>query len=104
MARAEVPPRATEQLEPPREGQGTPMPWKNNSGGGWQGGGGRGPWGQGPSGPGGGPRPPSLEELLKKSQDRFKGVLPGGGWGAKGVLLVIGLVIVAWLASGFYRV
>jgi len=80
------------------------MPWKNSSGGGgWQGGGGgRGPWGQGPSG--GGPRPPSLEELLKKSQDRFKGVLPGGGWGAKGITLVIGLVIAAWLVSGFYRV
>src|SRR5258706_23779 len=49
------------------------MPWKNNSGGGWQGGGGgnRGPWGQGPSG--GGPRPPHLEELVQNSQDRFQG-------------------------------
>jgi modulator of FtsH protease HflK len=82
------------------------MPWKNNSGGGgWQGGGGRGPWGQGPGGgSGGGPRPPSLEELLKKSQDRFKGVLPSGGWGSKGIMLLVGLVIAFWLASGFYRV
>jgi modulator of FtsH protease HflK len=78
------------------------MPWKNN-GGGWQGGGGRGPWGQGPGG-GGGPRPPSLEELLRKSQDRFKGVLPSGGWGGKGVVLLIVLVVAFWMLSGFYRV
>ena len=85
-------------------GKGTQaMPWKNNSGGGgWQGGG-RGPWGQG-SGGGGGPRPPSLEELLRKGQDRFKGVLPGGSWGGKGVALVVALVIAFWMASGFYRV
>src|SRR5258708_4105548 len=66
----------------PREGR-SRMPWKNNSGG---------------------PRPPCLEELLRKGQDRFKGVLPGGGWGAKGVALVIALVIAFWMASGFYRV
>jgi modulator of FtsH protease HflK len=85
----------------PLEGQ-VAMPWKNN-GGGWQGGGGRGPWGQGPGG-GGGPRPPSLEELLRKSQDRFKGVLPSGGWGGKGVVLLVVLVIAFWMLSGFYRV
>ncbi|MDP6345414.1 MAG: FtsH protease activity modulator HflK [Alphaproteobacteria bacterium] len=88
------------------------MPWSNQGGGGgggggggrgggWQGGG-RGPWGQGPQG--GGPQPPNLEELLRKGQDRFKGVLPGGSWGGRGLLL-IGLVLIgAWLASGFYRV
>jgi len=86
------------------------MPWKNNSGGGgWQGGGtggggNRGPWGQGPSGGGGGPRPPSLEELLRKGQDRFKGALPSGGWGAKGIILLGLVVVVAWLFTGLYRV
>ena len=57
-----------------REGAG--MPWSNNSGGGgWKGGGG--PWGGGPQQRG--PQPPDLEELLKRSQDRLRNVLPGGG-------------------------
>ena len=79
------------------------MPWNNQGGGGggWQGGG-RGPWGQGPQG--GGPRPPDLEELLRRGQDRFKGILPGGRWGNKGLLLVILVAIVIWFASGFFRV
>jgi membrane protease subunit HflK len=84
------------------------MPWNNQGGGndgggdgGWQGGG-RGPWGQGPKR--GGPQPPNLEELLKKGQDRFKGALPGGRWGGKGIALLVLVVIAAWMASGFYRV
>ena len=95
------------------------MPWSNQSGGGgpWKGGGnnGGGPWGSG-GGDGGGPwgggpsrgggNPPDLEELLKRTQDRVKTVLPGGGGGlgALGVLIVIGLGIVGWLATGLYRV
>ncbi len=85
-------------------------PWKgggNNGGGPWGGGGGDGggPWGGGPS-RGGGGNPPDLEELLKRTQDRVKTVLPGGGGGlgALGVLIVIGLGIVGWLATGLYRV
>ena len=87
------------------------MPWNNQGGGsggdsgggggGWQGGG-RGPWGGG--GGGGGGQPPNLEELLRKGQDRFKGALPGGNWGARGIILVFLVLVVAWLASGFYRV
>ena len=87
------------------------MPWSNqgggSSGGGgggdWQGGG-RGPWGQGGGGGGGGGQPPNLEELLRKGQDRFKGVLPGGKWGGKGIFLILLVLIAAWFASGFYRV
>ncbi len=58
------------------------MPWSNQSGGGgWKGGNG-GPWGQGPRNTGGGgSNPPDLEELLKRSQDRLRRVLPGGGGG-----------------------
>ena len=61
------------------------MPWDNNTGGPWGGGGDNGsgnrggPWGSGPKKPGGGSQPPDLEELLKKSQDRLKNVLPSGG-------------------------
>lgn len=84
------------------------MPW-NNQGGGWQGGGGRGPWGGPPpggsgGGGGGGPTPPNLEELLRKGQDSVKGFLPGGGWGVRGVALVVLGVLVVWGLSGFYRV
>jgi membrane protease subunit HflK len=53
------------------------MPW-SNQGGGWKGGGGGGgggPWGSGPSGG----HQPDLEELLKRSQDRLKQVMPGSG-------------------------
>ncbi|MBM3490138.1 MAG: FtsH protease activity modulator HflK [Alphaproteobacteria bacterium] len=73
------------------------MPWTN------EGGSGRGPWGQGPSG--GGMQPPNLEELLKRGQDRFKGMLPGGvGWGGRGIAVLVLLAVVGWLFSGFYRV
>jgi membrane protease subunit HflK len=58
------------------------MPW-SNQGGGWKGGGG-GPWGSGPSGGG---QQPDLEELLKRSQDRLKQVIPGSG--VPGPLIVL---------------
>ena len=60
------------------------MPWSTQSGGGCKGGGG--PWGQGPSG---GPhQQPDLEELLKRSQDKLKQVMPGGG-GPPGLLVFL---------------
>ncbi|MDP6066781.1 MAG: FtsH protease activity modulator HflK [Alphaproteobacteria bacterium] len=83
------------------------MSWRNQ-GGGWQGGGGGGggggPWGQGPGGGGGGPQPPDLEELLRKGQDRFRGLLPSGGGGLRGIALIVLILIAVWGASGFYRV
>ena len=94
------------------------MPWSNQSGGGWKGGSGgpwgngggnQGPWGNGPQrggGGGGGGNPPDLEELLKRSQDRLRTVLPGGGGnlGAKGIVLAVIIAVVVWLVTGFYRV
>src|SRR5690606_30518436 len=71
------------------------MPWQNNSGG-------RNPWGQG-SGGGRGNEPPNLEDLLRRGQDRLKDALPGG-FGGRGLFIIIGLVIVAWLATGLYTV
>ncbi len=82
------------------------MPWTNQSGG--NGGGPwrptQGPWGQGPSGPGGGPTPPDLEDLLRRLQERLRGVLPGGGFGGVGILIALLAVVLIWLASGFYTV
>jgi len=78
------------------------MPWKNQSGGPW-GGGPRGPWGQGPQS--GGPTPPDLEELIRRSQDKLKSMLPGGGsFGGRGGLLLTVALLVVWMLSGFYRV
>jgi membrane protease subunit HflK len=74
------------------------MPWNNQSGGGRRGGGGGGPWGQGPSG---GPhQQPDLEELLKRSQDRLKQVIPGGG--APPGLAIFLIMLVAALAIAYY--
>lgn len=82
------------------------MPWSNQSGGGggWQGGGGnRGPWGQGPSGGGG--QPPDLDELIRKGQEKLREILPGGTGGARGPVLIFGLVVVVLLAwSSVFRV
>lgn len=74
------------------------MPWSSQNGGGgggWKGGGG-GPWGQGPQSGG---QQPDLEEILKRSQDRLKQAMPGGG--ASGlflaVLLFLGVAIIGFL-------
>src|SRR5437588_2327738 len=73
--------------------EGSDMPWNNQSGGGgWKGGNG-GPWGQGPRNTG--PTPPDLEELLRRSQDRLKRVLPGGGRNLSPVTLIAILAIAA---------
>ncbi len=78
------------------------MPWSNNSGGGgWKGGGG--PWGGGPQQRG--PQPPDLEELLKRSQDRLRNVLPGGG--RSNVLigaLIAAALLVIWVYNSVYMV
>ena len=88
------------------------MPWSNQGGGPWGsgggsggGGGGRGPWGQGPqqSG-GGGSTPPDLEELLRRSQDKLKRVLPGGGMGAPGFILIGVLAVAVLTYSVLFRV
>src|SRR5215831_3751189 len=80
-------------------------PWGTGPrGGGGSGGGGR--WGSGRGGGGGprGPQPPNFEELLRRSQDRFRRVLPGGFGTGTGIAIVIAAIVVLWAASGFYRV
>jgi len=81
------------------------MPWSNQGGGPWgSGGGGKGPWGSGPQPSGGGSSPPDLEELLRRSQDKLRTVLPGGNLGGKGVFLLLVGALAVWGFSGFYRV
>lgn len=87
------------------------MPWNNQSGGNGSGGGGsRGPWGRGPQGGGGGggggSQPPDLEELLRRSQERLRHLMPRGpgGFTAGGLVIVMLGIIVVWLLSGVYIV
>jgi membrane protease subunit HflK len=77
------------------------MPWSNQGGGPWGSGGSKGPWGSGPQSSG--PSPPDLEELLRRSQDKLKTVLPGG-LGGKGILLVALAALAIWGFSGFFKV
>jgi modulator of FtsH protease HflK len=84
------------------------MFWQSQGGGPWGSGPrGGGPWSGNRGGPGPrgrGPQPPDFEELLRRSQDRFRRVLPGGFGTGTGVAVVIIAILVIWLASGFYRV
>ncbi|WP_029029210.1 FtsH protease activity modulator HflK [Salinarimonas rosea] len=90
------------------------MPWSNQSGGGsrgpWgqRGGGSGGPWGGGGGGggPSGGGNQPDLEEILRRSQDRLRNIVPGGGGGlgGKGIALILVAVVGVWLLTGFYTV
>jgi len=77
------------------------MPWKNQGGGPW-GSGSKGPWGSGPQPVG--PRPPDLEDLLRRGQDRLQQLLPGGHFSGLGVALILVGGLVIWGMSGFYRV
>ena len=80
------------------------MPWSNQGGGPWgSGGGSKGPWGSGPQ-PSGGRTPPDLEEILRRSQDKLRSVLPGGNLGGRGFALIALGAIVLWGVSGFFRV
>src|SRR6478752_2311706 len=77
------------------------MPWKHKGGG---------PWGsgrKGASGSGrqpGGPRPPDLEDLLRRGQDRLQQIMPGGYFSGIGITLIVLLIVAFWLLSGFFRV
>ncbi len=87
------------------------MPWSTKGGGGgggpWGspgGGNGQGPWGAGGGGGGGGPTPPDFEDMIRKGQDRMKRALPGGMGSGKGILIVVGIALILWLATGIFRV
>lgn len=71
------------------------MPWNPQ-------GGGQGPWGSGPSGSG--PQPPDIEEMLRRGQDKFKTIMPGGVGSGRGLALIGVAAAALWLSSGFYEV
>jgi membrane protease subunit HflK len=94
---------------------GGPNPWGGSGdGAGNDGGGGnrpRSPWNLGGGGGGNngrGPRGPSpmpdLEAILARLQAALRRLLPGGGAGGRGLVLIAAVLAVFWLGSGFYRV
>ena len=93
------------------------MAWNNNNtggpwggggsgGGGSGGGGGNGPWGGGNrgGGPFGSRRPPDMEDVIRKGQEKLRNLMPGGLGSAKGLLLILLACVVVWLATGLFRV
>jgi modulator of FtsH protease HflK len=89
------------------------MAWNNNSGGPWGGGGGGGgnsggPWSGGGGGHrGGGPfgrRPPDMDDVIRRGQERLKNLIPGGFGSVKGIVLIVLGAVVIWLITGFFRV
>lgn len=82
------------------------MPWQSQGGGGgpWGSGpGGGGPWGRGSGGFGGG-GPPDFDDFIRKSQERFRRMMPGGWGTGRGIVLIVAVLVGVWLLSGFYRV
>jgi len=51
-----------------------------------------------------GPRPPDLEDLLRRGQDRLQQLLPGGYFSGIGIALLLVGALAIWGMSGFYRV
>jgi membrane protease subunit HflK len=103
---------------PPGDGQrpgngGPQSPWGDRGPGRGPNGGGRGPGGQ---------IPPELDEAIQRIQGFVRGLIPGfggrrpngpggggggrfgGARGSLGVLLLAAVLVVVWVASGFYRV
>ena len=70
------------------------MAWNDQNSNGNNGG----PWGKRESSGG---RAPDIEEMLRRGQKKLNKLLPGGKGGIFSIFLV---VIVLWIASGFYRV
>jgi len=73
----------------------------------------QGPWGKpggsgnnsSPQGGGTPPQGPDIDELLRKSQEKFRELFPGNGSeGKKGFVLLLAVTLVLWLASGVYFV
>ncbi|NCT41046.1 MAG: FtsH protease activity modulator HflK [Alphaproteobacteria bacterium] len=81
-------------------------PWGSN-GGSNKGGNGDNPWGSNRGNKGGkkdSGNDPDIDEMLRRAQDNFKGMLPENFQGAPLIGLIIIVLAALWLASGFYVV
>lgn len=68
--------------------------WRPKSSGGGSGGGGN----------GGNIDPAEIERMMRAAQARIESMLPGNANGRTGLIALLGLVLIIWLASGIYRV
>ncbi len=62
------------------------------------------PWGSSGNGSGRRSSGPNMDDVIRNAQNRFKGMMPGSFFGKLGPMVIIGILILIWLASGFYRV
>ena len=42
--------------------------------------------------------------MLRRGQDRFRRVMPKGLGGGRGIAVILGILVLVWLATGFFRV
>ncbi len=90
---------------------------QGSGGGPWGGGGGGGPWGSGGGSGGGGGNPwsgrgghsggnppPDLEELLRRSQERLRRIMPGGFGSPRSLYMLGAIILFFWGLSGVYVV
>ncbi|MCB9983898.1 MAG: FtsH protease activity modulator HflK [Rhodospirillales bacterium] len=64
----------------------------------------RGPWGGSRPGGHSGNEPPDIDEMLRRAQDNFRNVMPGGFSGTPVIGLALVAILALWMASGFYVV
>ncbi|MBY0430517.1 MAG: protease modulator HflK, partial [Rhodospirillales bacterium] len=76
------------------------MAWNPQGGGNGPWGGGQSPWGRG----GGNQQPPDLEDILRRSQEKFRKAMPGGFGSGAGIAAVLLLALGLWGLSGLYTV
>ena len=62
------------------------------------------PWGSSGNGSGRRGPGPNMDDVIRNAQNRFKGMMPGSFFGKLGPMVIIGILLLIWLASGFYRV
>ena len=61
------------------------------------------PWGSQGGGNGRG-QGPDMDNVIRDLQNKFKGFMPGSFFGKLGPFVIIVVLVLIWLASGFYRV
>ena len=61
------------------------------------------PWGSPGNGSGRNPGP-NMDDVIRNAQNKFKGLMPGSFFGKMGPFIILLILLLIWLASGFYRV
>jgi modulator of FtsH protease HflK len=99
--------------------KGEAMNWNQNSGPWGPSGGGNkeNPWGKRASGSNGGngnrpppsggsqmPPPPDVEAIVRDMQNKLKGMMPGGWNSGRGLTILVLVIGLIWLGTGFYQV